>query len=424
MKNKILSLVVVITLVFTFVITAAAADDVRVIRYFTSKAPTDDVVVTIQEIADKYIAEGGNIQLEIETAADRAAYDQKLRTMVAGDLMPDIFEIDATPYCQELADAGLMVDMEAFLTQIGALDSYIPLSLNYQRLPDGRVYMIPLEFTTEMVWFNVDIFNEYGLSAPKTFDEWLEVCAVLKDNGVTPIAIDGIDGWAMLRYIAQVPFRKAANDYLTALSTGDAKMSDPIGLETSQFVADIGQYFQVGFSSTDYTTARNLFLNGKAAMYEIGTWELNIFTAENLPEGLTVDYFYMPMSEDAVTSANEYWAFGGIGLACTQASFDPEVQAFITYLVNNYDALYLSKQHFPPRKIADDVDLSGFDPLFLRIQNDMTQIGNVACKPWDTVLPADVVSTLSDNIVALAMGMMTPEEFVQIIDDSLAENIQ
>ena len=51
-----------------------------------------------------------------------------------------------------------------------------------------------------------------------------------------------------MRYIAQYPFRRAGNDYLVKLSTGEAKFSDPIGLESARFVADIGKYFQTGFS--------------------------------------------------------------------------------------------------------------------------------------------------------------------------------
>jgi len=421
--KKLLSLALAAALILACASVTGMAEEKRVIRYMTSKAPTDDVLTTIKEVADKYNAEGGNIELVIETSADRATYDQKIRTMVAGNMMPDMFEIDATPYCEELVAAGLLVDMEAFLKEAGSYDQYIPLALDYQRLSDGRIFMIPLEYTTEMIWYNVDMFEKYGLTAPATFDEWLKACAVLKENGITPISIDGIDGWPLMRYVAQPPFRRSGNDFLYNLSTGAAKMSDPIGVEAAEFIQEIGQYFQVGFSSTDYATAQNLFLDGKAAMYEIGTWELNKFLAKNLPEGLNVDYFYMPMLDGAVTQANDYWAFGGIGLACAQQSFDEPMKAFLTYLVNEYDAAYLSRQHFPPRKLPADADVSGFDPLFLRVQKDMAEIGDLACKPWDTLLPMDTVSTLNDNLVALAMGQISVEDFVQIMDESLAANV-
>lgn len=415
--KKLLVLTLVVTMLASLCV-FASADDVREIHYFTSHAPTDDIVLTIQELAEKYAAEGHNIKLIVDTAADRAAYDQRLRTLVAGGQLPEIFEIDGTPYCMELADAGLLVNMEDFLKKIGVYDQYIPLSLDYQRLSDGRLYQFPLEFSTEMVWYNTDIFEQYNLTAPKTFDEWVNVSKVLAENGVTPIAIEGIDGWPLMRYIAQLPFRRANNDYLVALSKGEAKFSDPIGLEAAQFVADIGQYFQTGFSSTDYSTAFGLFLDGKTAMFEIGTWELNRFVAANLPEGLHVDYFYMPTCEGAVTAPNDYWAFGGIGIACAQATFDPEMEEFITYIINGYDELYQAKQHFPGRKV-EITDESAYDPLFLRVMADNAVIGTEACKPWDVLLPTDTVQTLHNELIELAMGTITPEQFCADMDVAL-----
>lgn len=394
-----------------------------VINYFTSRAPTDDTISAIQQIVEQYNMEGNNIELVIDTAADRASYDQKLRTMVAADKMPTLFDLDPTPYAKELGDSGKLVDMEAFLKEAGIFDDYISVSIEYQRLPDGRIFGLPLEFTTEMTWYNVDIFNKYNLVPPKTFDEWLSVSKTLAENGVTPIAIDGVDGWPLMRYVAMKPFRMTGNQYLTDLSTGDAKMSDAPGVATAEFIAEIGQYFQTGFSSTDYTTAKDLFLAGKTAMYGIGTWELQNFLPENLPAGLHVDYFYMPMVENSVTTENEYWAFGGIGLAASQENFDENVKAFLEYLVKNYDEKYLKLQHFPPRSVEIQ-DVSEFSQLFLDIQADQAKFGETATKPWDVLLPADVNTTLADNLVALAMGQLSVDEFVQIIDKSLEENIK
>jgi raffinose/stachyose/melibiose transport system substrate-binding protein len=375
-------------------------------------------------LVDEYNASTGNkINFKVETAADRPSYDQKLRTMISGGQMPDLFDLDPTPYAEKLANAGKLVDMEAFLKEIGEFDKYIPLALDYLRLPSGQLYAIPNEFTTEMIWYNTDIFNEYGLSAPTTFDEWINVCEVLKSNDVTPIAIDGVDGWPLMRYIAQVPFREAGNDFLTDLSTGKAKMSDPIGMDAANFVADIGKYFQTGFSSADYASAQNLFLSGKTAMFEIGTWELGNYIKANRPENLNVDYFYMPMTDNATTAANEYWAFGGIGLACNIDSNDATMKDLLTYIVKNYSSLYLSKQHFPPQKV-EITNEADYDELFIKIKNDMEVIGTQSCRPWDVVLPADVVATINDNLVGVAMGEMSPADFAAVVDDSLALNIK
>ncbi len=391
------------------------------ITYFSSKSATDETVVSLQLVADMYNAQGGNIKFTVESAADRPSYDQKLRTMLTGGQVPDMYDLDPTPFTQELADAGLLIDMQAFLEEIGELDSYVPLSIDYCRMTDGKLYTIPLEFTTEMIWYNTDIFTACGLEKPRTFDDFLNVCKVLSENGYTPITIDGMDGWPLLRHLAMVPFRLAGNDFLYDLASGEAHMSDSIGMQALQFMADVGQYYQQGFTSTDYATAMSLFLSGKAAMYGIGTWELNNFIDANRPEGLNVDYFYMPTMDGAVTQPNEYWAFGGIGLTVNPEKFDGELKDFFTFIVKNYSSVYLSRQHFAPQTVAVPEGVT-FDPLFLKIKDDIDSIGSTACRPWDVVLSADVISAINDNLPGLCMGEITPEEFAKIVDDALASN--
>lgn len=59
--------------------------------------------------------------------------------------MPDIIDIDATPYCQELVDAGYLVDMNAWLKDNDFNDSFLPISLAYQEFTDGDLYTLPMD---------------------------------------------------------------------------------------------------------------------------------------------------------------------------------------------------------------------------------------------------------------------------------------
>ena len=58
--------------------------------------------------------------------------------------MPDMFDLDATPYASELGEQNMLTDMDAFLEEIGEKDSYIPLALNYGRTAEGKVILLCL----------------------------------------------------------------------------------------------------------------------------------------------------------------------------------------------------------------------------------------------------------------------------------------
>ena len=393
----------------------------REIHYFSSRSASDDTIVTLQEITDKYNEQGGKIKLVIDSNADRTSYDQKLRTMIAGGQMPDMFDLDATPYAAELGEKGMLTDMDAFLDEIGEKDSYIPLALDYGRTADGKLYTLPLELSTEMIWYNVDMFKDAGVEAPKTLDELLEDCKALNDKGYTAFGIGGGDGWPLLRLLATYPFRLSGNEYLNQLSSGEAKMSDDAGMKAATFMSEIGKYFQPGFSTTDVATGLNLFLSGKCAMYPTGTWELNYFTDKNRPKGLNVDYFYMPTIKDAKTEPNDYWAFGGIGLSVNPKVFDDEYKDYLTFIVKNYSPAYFAHEHLAPQKVEMG-DNNSFDPLFLKVMKDTNNIGSTAARPWDVVLSEDVIATINDNLPGLCMGEETPDEFVKAVDESLKAN--
>ena len=142
--------------------------------------------------------------------------------------MPDIIDIDADPYCQSLVDAGLLVDVKQFLIDEGKYDDYQETALRYQEFTDGSMYTLPLEYHIEMIWYRKDIFEKYSLEVPTTMEEWLEVCRTLSENGITPIAVDGVDRWPVLRYMAMIPFRYSGNDFLAFLH-GASGIADEYG---------------------------------------------------------------------------------------------------------------------------------------------------------------------------------------------------
>lgn len=402
---------------------SSAGNAGKTITWLTARPENGAIIQTVQELADRYAKDHPGFKLDIQVTADRPSYLTKLRTLIASGEVPEFIDTDADPYAQELADAGMLVDMKQFLEEQGLYDQFYEPALKYQELPDGRLYLLPLEYHLEMTWYNKKIFAENNLAVPKTIDDMLTVSKALKDKGITPIAVDGVDVWPVLRYAAMIPFRATGNEFARNLSQGKAKMSDEVGMQSANFVANIGQYFQQGFATTDYTTAKNMFLNGEAAMYRMGTWEIPSFVDENLPDNMkgNVDYFYLPTIAGAKTPDNEFFGNSGIGLAATVSKFDGTAKDFLSYVLKNYSDVYVAKQQMSPLKFTIK-DESKFSELFLRIKKDMDNYGAEFAKPWDTLLDANTNSVMSDLIMKLAMGAMTPEEFAKQVDDTIAQN--
>lgn len=409
---------------------AAPSEDGEIVGHEISwllSRPADGGVITaVKEIADEYAADHPGFSLNLITTPDRPSYLQKLETLAAADQLPELFDTDATPFTKKLVDQGKLVDVEALLKEIGLYDQFRPLALDYQRFDDGSLNMVPFEFEMEFFWYNKALFEQAGVTVPETLDDLVGLCAPLRDAGVIPIALDGQDGWPLERYMAYQPFRLAGPDYLNQLKRGDVKLGDKVGTTAAQWISDLGSNdcFADGFSSQGYTDARDLFTSGKAAVYQIGTWELAALTSPDLPEGVkgNVDFFTLPTTDGAVTAANDYTVVSGIGMGISQKKFDPLVKDFLTFLLSKYSDKIVQSGHMSPLIGADVVIPEGASELYARALSEVDNLGENVAFPWDTQLDPTTNTMLQQEMVLLAQGEITPKEFTTTIDDTITEN--
>jgi raffinose/stachyose/melibiose transport system substrate-binding protein len=398
----------------------------REISWLLSRPADGSVISIVTEIADEYAEEHPGFSLNLITTPDRPSYLQRLETLAAADQLPEFFDTDATPFARKLAEAGKLVDVEQLLSDLGVYEDYRPLALDYQRFDDGSLYMLPFEFEMEFFWYNKALFEAAGVEVPETLDDIVDLCAPLRASGVIPIAVDGQDGWPLERYMAYYPFRLAGPDYLNELKRGDVELSGEVGSTASQWMADLGsnECFQEGFSSQGYTDARDLFTSGKAAVYQIGTWELASLTSPDLAPEVrdNIDFFTLPTVDGAVTADNEFTVVSGIGTAVSAKSYDPLVQDFLAYLIAEYPARLAESGHLTPVEGVEPVIPEGASELYQRALAASGDLGEQVAFPWDTQLDPTTNTRLQQELVLLVQGEITADQFAALIDESIAEN--
>jgi raffinose/stachyose/melibiose transport system substrate-binding protein len=194
----------------------------REISWLLSR-PADGAVINImKKLADDYAKDHPGFSLNLITTPDRPSYIQKLETLAAANKLPELFDTDATPFAQQLAEQGKMVDVEKLLKSLDVYDNYRSSALDYQRFDDGSLHMIPFQFELEFIWYNKALLQKAGASLPKSLDDIPAMCTALRNAGITPIAIDGQDQWPLERYVAYQPFREAGPSFIQKLKKGEA----------------------------------------------------------------------------------------------------------------------------------------------------------------------------------------------------------
>lgn len=402
-----------------FGVTVNAADRELNINWLSSRSASEATILAIQDIAKQYQEENPDLDFnfEIENISDHTAYLQKLKILAASDELPEWFDSDPDTWFADIVADGKAYSFEDLYKELGMYDQIFPISKEYARLSDGSLNLMTLQCNTEYFFYNKDLFEQAGITeAPKTFDELLADCKLLQDQEIIPIAM-GAD-WPILRYIAQVPFRLTGNEYIENAVSGEGSFGEEAGLKGAQFMQDIAQYFQEGWSSADYDTMIDLFASGQAAIMYNGTWALEqadmIGEDGNIKDN--IGYFTMPTYSDAdVTTATDFFANSGIGTAIRTDAVDDEMKAWIKYLLEHFADASLSYDQLPS-VMPDEETMQSLPKVYQQIIEDVSNVKEYA-KCWDVVIDSALVEPLEKETVILALGQETPEEWAANMDE-------
>ncbi|UPR51574.1 extracellular solute-binding protein [Vibrio cyclitrophicus] len=169
----------------------------------------------------------------------------------------------------------------------------------------GKQYGVPYTYYQWGIYYRKDIFEQYGIGEPKTWDDLKSASATLKENGVAPFAIGTKYLWTAAGWFDYINMRTNGLDFHIQLMEGKVPYSDERVKKTFANWAELVEpgYYLENHASYSWQEAQPFLYNGKAAMYLMGN-----FITPNFPAELDgkMDFFQfpvidpsVPMSEDA-----------------------------------------------------------------------------------------------------------------------------
>lgn len=394
------------------------------INYLSSRNTEEAVMTTLQDIADNYAKENPDMDFsyEVESITDRTSYLQKLKILASSDELPEWFESDPDTFFADLVANDAVYNIEDLYEELGVTDKFFNICKEYVKLPGtDKIYLMSWQANAEYFFYNKDLFAQAGVTeTPKTMDELLDVCKTLKDAGITPISTQSSD-WPILRYFAMIPFRQTGNTYLEEACAGTGSWGTDVGIANATYMQELAQYFQTGFSSTDYDTMVDLFVGNKAAMMYNGTWVLPDLMDKSTGDLRSdLSYFTMPTYKDNdTTGASDYFANCGIGTAVRKDAMTQDMKDYLAYVFDNYSEIALNDYDLLPSIKPSSTE--GLPEIYQTILKDVTNV-NTYAKCWDVVINSASLETLNKSTTELCLGEMTPQEWADSLDQSVKEN--
>lgn len=376
----------------------------------------------VNQIITEYQNENPNVKIKQEVL-DNEQYKNKLKVLSASNELPDVGVTWAAGFLQPYVEGKLFSPVDDLLS--GELNGKFVAGTTEAYNIEGKTYALPLEFNIAPVYYNKAIFEKYNLEVPQTYDEFKQVVKTLSDNGVAPIALGNKDRWTGSLWYMYMADRIGGQQTLANAISGSASFKDEGLLKAGAEVQALvdSNAFVKGFNGLSNEEAKSEFLNEKAAMYMMGSWDLpNFTTNEEIPLEFrnSVGFFKFPTIEGGKGDINSWVGGPGVGLFVAENSkVKDEAKKFVEYFVTKWGEQSVTGAGVIP---ATKVDTSNLElpQLYIDLFNEMNQASSITLFA-DVQMPANAAETHLNLIQALFGKAVTPEKFSDEHDAAISK---
>jgi raffinose/stachyose/melibiose transport system substrate-binding protein len=372
----------------------------------------------VEQINAEFKAAHPGVEIVTESYPDQP-YQQKIKIYATAKQLPDVFKFwTFTSLLKPLIDGGFVAPLDrADFEGLG----YLPGALDSTTY-GGKLYGIPVSADAWFIYYNRKLFKEAGVTVPATLDELLALVPKFRAKGIIPMTTDGKDAWPLSVTFDQLALRISGDPTLPRQALDRrARFTDAPFLQAARELQRMVKsgLFQEDLMVSDYGAARNLFGQGKAAMYLMGSWELglgagNTFSAEFRAN---VDVFKFPTVAGGKGKVDDLIAWYGGNYVVSASSKNIALgKEYLKFYAKRFPVLAWEKQAALPAQAVKP------RPNDTQVAKSILKIIAEARSTSGT--PALDVSTprfKDDNenaIRELCSGLITPEAFVKKLDKS------
>ena len=390
------------------------AEEAKTITMWTIATEGDANHEAFQKAIEEYEASHPEIDIEME-AFENESYKTKIKASVAANELPDIYFTWGGGFSPAFVEAGKSMELDSYY------ESYkedLPQSTLKYATYDGKIYGVPYVVSVSGIFYNKAMFETYGLSEPKTWDELISVCQTFLDNGITPFGTSVKEAWVMAMF----------NDALTLKCVGDEKLNNAFtgagqsyldedfkaAADKLQQLIDMGAFSETAAGiSNDEAVAS--FTNGSVPMFVTGAWLEGSILGSEHPE----DFGFMgfPVCSDNAALTDTMGGSADMLMVNPSAS-DPDAAATaafeISKLVSKYG--YMTGAGIAAWKVDYEVENQS------EISKTMSEFINnsTSLTVWSgSLMDAEDYTEYQAYLQQLFVGDLTAEDFVAAMDEQL-----
>lgn len=397
-----------LTLVFGLLVVALPAqtmaqDDVT-IRYFNFSSDPDHIE-DLAGIVELFEAENPGIKIEV-SSAPYADYFTLLQADFVGDDPPDVFELNYESFVSYAAN-DVLLDLSSYLPEDAP---YYPRALEAFQY-EGIQGALPETFSTVLLFYNKDLFDQAGVTYPTP--EWTWDDAIAAGEAITAL---GDDIWGLYSPIQFWEFYKKAGQNGCEFFNEEMTESTINAPECVAALETMVSFMENDVMPEDIELAglsnEELFAQGNLGMVVTGIWMFATF--EDAPFAWDIEL------EPGLANKGHHFFANGLAVAATT---EHPAEAAI------WAAFWTASQQAATMRIETGWELPALNQpeyfeSYLALDNPANRAAVFAALESPITPPVierqnEMQDTLNDLLSAVAIGDLDPATALDLAKDEL-----
>lgn len=329
----------------------------------------------VKEVCRRFEEKYPHIKVEVSILS---SYEQQFNNMMAASNVPDVFcvpdgnfgswvKLGVMLNLQDYYDNSTVIDKENIAQS--ALQRY---RYNGKTMGSGDLYCVPKDITPYVMYYNKDLFDEYGVpypSATEIMDPWdalymwtqfgydLGTVTTNPRNGFMMLKDEHVYGVAKL-YPESLIWSNGG-DYLSE-SRNEVLINSPEFIEAFEYIVAAQTEYAVAPTAKllGSTSEKTLFLNGKAACYIEGR-----SVTTSLRESADFEWDIAPIPAFPTNQQCNGWS-GSVGYGVYKdCAYPDEAYLLAEYFTSKEGQMIMAEAGFTAPLYYDDETIAEFVEL-------------------------------------------------------------
>lgn len=222
---------------------------------------------------------------------DFSGYKEKLDVLYSCGKESDVIQINYAWLSEYSPDGEGFYDLSKLSSYID-LENFSEEELSYGTV-DGKLNALPVSLNAPTFYYNADLYEQYGLDIPETWDDFFECAKVFSENGICTLDTSKVYLWLML-----IAHEEQVSGKASFVESGSLEFDTENIVSMMEYLKKLRDGNVVRYGNFD----RNNFFNGESASVLLWASSAEYYVAPLEKKGTDVVVGNYPLVEGCTRS--------------------------------------------------------------------------------------------------------------------------